>query len=82
MAALAFALLAPCAPASAQGYPAKPVTIVVPLAPGTGMDAIARLYGDQLTRSLGKPVIIENRPGAALMLAPATVATARPTATP
>ena len=60
----------------AQSYPTKPITIVVPLAAGTGMDCVARLYGDQLAQALGKPVMIENRPGAALTLAPAEVAQA------
>jgi tripartite-type tricarboxylate transporter receptor subunit TctC len=76
LAALALLALALSAPSSAQSYPAKPITIMVPLAAGTGMDAIARLYGDELTRALGKPVVIENRPGAALMLAASVVAAA------
>jgi tripartite-type tricarboxylate transporter receptor subunit TctC len=71
-----FAILALNAPAGAQTYPVKPITIMVPLAAGTGMDTIARLYGDELARALGKPVVIENRPGAALMLAPSAVAAA------
>jgi tripartite-type tricarboxylate transporter receptor subunit TctC len=53
----------------AQDYPSKTITIVVPLAPGTGMDIIARLYGEQLSQRLGKPVIIENKPGAGFILA-------------
>jgi tripartite-type tricarboxylate transporter receptor subunit TctC len=74
----AFAAIAICAceRASAQTYPTKPITIVVPLAAGTGMDTIARLYADQLAQSLGKPVIVENRPGASMMLATASVASA------
>src|SRR3954470_10135084 len=63
-------------PASAQTYPTKPITLVVPLAAGTGMDTIARLYADQLGQSLGKPVVVDNRPGASMMLATAAVATA------
>lgn len=61
-----------------QDYPAKPITIVVPLAAGSGMDTVARLYADKLQQSLGKPVIIDNRPGAALMLAAQAVAAAPP----
>ena len=76
MAALMLAALHPDMPANAQEYPSKPITIVLPLSAGTGMDLIARRYAEKLTQSLGKPVIIENRPGAALMLAPAAVATA------
>ena len=55
--------------ANAQTYPIKSITLVVPLAAGTGMDSIARLYTEQLASSLGKPVVIDNRPGAAMMLA-------------
>src|SRR5262249_52336432 len=62
--------------AVAQDYPARPVSIVVPIAAGTGMDILTRLYGEQLSQSLGKPVVIENRPGAGLTLAPSSVASA------
>jgi tripartite-type tricarboxylate transporter receptor subunit TctC len=59
-----------------HGYPTKPITLVVPLAAGTGMDTIARLYGDQLANALGKPVVVDNRTGAGMMLATAAVARA------
>ena len=75
LALAACALLQP-ATATAQNYPTRPITIVVPLAAGTGMDALVRLYADRLQSSLGQPVVVENRPGAALMLAAAAVATA------
>jgi tripartite-type tricarboxylate transporter receptor subunit TctC len=65
-------------PATAQGYPSRTVTIVVPLAAGTGMDALVRLYADKLVEKLGKPVVVENKPGAALMLAATMVAAAPP----
>jgi tripartite-type tricarboxylate transporter receptor subunit TctC len=64
------------APAQAQDYPTRPVTIVVPLAAGSGMDSLVRLYAEKLQVALGKPVVVDNRPGAALMLAAAAVATA------
>src|SRR6186713_2638283 len=78
--AVAVALIAAttCAPAAAQTYPSKPVTIVVPLAAGSGMDTIVRLYAEPLAQSLGKPIVVENKPGAALMLAAQAVATAPP----
>ena len=60
----------------AQDYPSKTITIVVPLAAGTGMDIIARLYGEQLAQRLGKPVIIENKPGAGFTLATQTALSA------
>src|SRR5436309_16027545 len=76
VAAFAAIVICPCERAGAQTYPTKPITLVVPLAAGTGMDTIARLYADQLAQSLGKPVIVENRPGASMMLATASVASA------
>jgi tripartite-type tricarboxylate transporter receptor subunit TctC len=64
-------------PARAE-YPERPVTIVVSLAAGSGMDVLVRLYADKLSQALGKPVIVENRPGASLMLAANTVANSVP----
>ena len=78
LALLALMVMQPGAPALAQSYPSKPVTIIVPLAAGTGMDTLARLYGEQLSQALGKPVVIENKPGAGLMLGTAAVAAATP----
>ena len=66
-------VLAQPLPAHAD-YPERPVTIIVSLAAGSGMDVLVRLYADKLAQSLGKPVIVENRPGASLMLAANAVA--------
>ena len=74
---LGFALLAfQPQPAPAQDYPSKTITLVVPLAAGTGMDIIARLYAEQLAQRLGKPVIIENKPGAGFFVATQTALSA------
>lgn len=65
-------------PVAAQTWPAKTITIIVPLAPGTGMDTLVRLYAERLSQSLGKPVIVDNRPGAALMLGASALAKSAP----
>src|SRR5687767_2032571 len=76
--ACALAMLAAGLPAAAQDYPTRNITIVVPLAAGTGMDSIVRIYAEDLSKALGKPVVVENQPGAALMLAAQNVARATP----
>src|SRR5262249_4346604 len=50
--------------ASAQAYPARPVTIVVPFAAGGSTDVSARIVGEYMARTLGQQFIIENVPGA------------------
>ena len=59
------------APASvqAQDYPTRPITLVVPFAPGGGVDQMARLVGGKLEQRLGKTVVIENKPGAGSIIA-------------
>lgn len=52
--------------------------VALPFAADSGLDSPVRLYADKLKQSLGKPVIVENKPGAALMLAASVVAAAPP----
>jgi len=77
--ALVFAMLAGAAPdALAQGWPQKPVHIVVPFPPGGVTDSIARITSEWLTNRLGQPVIAENRPGASGAIAGELVARSAP----
>jgi tripartite-type tricarboxylate transporter receptor subunit TctC len=64
--------------AMAQAWPAKNVTIVVPFATGGTTDAIARSLGQELSKSLGQPVIVENKPGAGATIGADYVAKAKP----
>src|SRR5262245_33972368 len=50
--------------ATAQGYPTRPVRVIVAQAAGSGSDILARLIAQRLTERLGQPFVIENRPGA------------------
>jgi len=71
------ALLA-CSQALAQGYPAKPVRIVVPYSAGGGTDIVARTVGQKLAEKWGQPVIVDNRVGASGMIGAEAVAKAPP----
>jgi tripartite-type tricarboxylate transporter receptor subunit TctC len=76
--ALLCLVLLASAPARGEDYPSRAITIVVSLAAGSGMDAVTRLYAEKLSEAFGKPVIVENKPGAATTLAANQVARASP----
>lgn len=65
-------------PAHAQAYPSKPITIIVPFAPGGAVDILARMLSEKMSPRLGVPVIIENRAGAAGNIGVAAAAKATP----
>jgi tripartite-type tricarboxylate transporter receptor subunit TctC len=66
------------APANAEDYPTRPVTVVVPFPPGGGVDLMARLVSRQLEQRLGKTFVIENKPGAGSIIAATHVQRSEP----
>ena len=80
MGVLAFAALgAMSSSAAAQDtWPSKPITYVVPFAPGGNTDTLARIIGQKLSPALGQPVVVENKPGAGGNIGSDFVAKAKP----
>ncbi len=79
LAAVALAVLLHGVPgAAAQSWPTRPVTMVVPFAPGGSVDVMGRILAARLSEILGQQVVIENVPGAGGMLGSARVAKATP----
>jgi len=65
-------------PAAAQDWPQQPIRIVVSFGPGGGADIIGRILADSMQTKLGKPVVIENKPGAGGIIGNEAVANAAP----
>ena len=79
VAASVAALACACTGAAfAQPYPTKPIRAIVPFAPGSATDQIARAFGAKMAETLGQPLVIENRPGANGMIGADAVAKAAP----
>lgn len=78
---LAAAIVSTALSASAiaeAAWPSRPITIVVPFTPGTGIDVVARVLGPKLSQRLGQPVIVDNKPGASGNIGTVSVANAAP----
>jgi len=65
---IAWAALALAFSAQAQPYPSRPIRVIVPQPPGGGFDLVARVIAEPLARVMGNPVVVENRPGAGMLL--------------
>jgi tripartite-type tricarboxylate transporter receptor subunit TctC len=80
IAAVSFALVAAThlQLASAQTYPSRPVRVIVPIVAGAVLDALARTLGQQMSESIGQPVLVENRPGGSSIIGMQTCAKAPP----
>lgn len=74
----ALALACSCGLATAQAWPSKPITLIVPFPAGGSSDALARTLGTPLSQALGQPVIVESRPGAGATIGADYVAKAKP----
>src|SRR3981189_3574825 len=73
-----FGMLAAAGPAVAQTYPARPITLVVPFAPGGSASTAARSVADKMSETLGQQIVIDNRGGAGGTVATRSVAKAAP----
>jgi tripartite-type tricarboxylate transporter receptor subunit TctC len=76
--ALCLALSLPAGPSAAQDYPNRPVKVVVGFPPGGGTDIAARIVTQEMSKGLGQPFLIENKPGAAGTLGAAEAARSAP----
>jgi tripartite-type tricarboxylate transporter receptor subunit TctC len=76
--AIAVSMALPCAVMAQAKFPSRPITLVVPTAPGGSTDFTARLIADPLSRALGQPVVVDNRAGASGNIGNALVARAKP----
>src|SRR5881227_3672413 len=74
----AFVLLAASTPATGQDYPTRPITLVVPFAPGGSASVAARAVADKMSDTLGQQIVIDNRGGAGGTVATRAVAKAVP----
>src|SRR5438552_13891571 len=61
---LALALMFRDGIAQAQTYPSRPITAIIPFAGGSASDVVSRIVFDKMSKSMGQPIIVENRPGA------------------
>src|SRR5262245_56810673 len=63
-ASLALAFMFSDGRAQAQTYPSRPITVIIPFAGGSASDVFSRIMLDKMSKSMGQPIVVENRPGA------------------
>lgn len=78
LSALFLVLIAGCASAFAQDWPARPIRVIVPFSAGSASDIIPRLVLEQISAHLGQPIVVENRVGGSGSIGTAAVANAAP----
>jgi tripartite-type tricarboxylate transporter receptor subunit TctC len=64
--------------AEAQAYPSRPITVIIPFAGGSASDVVSRIMLDRMSKSMGQPIVVENRPGAGGNTGTAAAARATP----
>jgi tripartite-type tricarboxylate transporter receptor subunit TctC len=77
-ASLVLAALGAPGAAFAQDYPTHPITAIIPFAGGSASDVVSRILFDKMSKALGQPIVVENRPGAGGNIGTAFVARATP----
>jgi tripartite-type tricarboxylate transporter receptor subunit TctC len=78
IAAVAFLPILASGPLHAQTYPSQPFRMIVPFAAGGGSDILARMIAEPLSKSLGQPIVVENKPGAGATIGADLVAKSAP----
>jgi tripartite-type tricarboxylate transporter receptor subunit TctC len=78
LAALAIIAAFAASNVAAQAYPARPIRVIVPFAPGTGLDQTVRLMGEKFQQATGQPLVVDNKGGAGGNIGTDAVAKAAP----
>ena len=77
-ACVALAVIGVANRAQAQDYPTRPITAIIPFAGGSASDVVSRILFDKMSKAMGQPIVVENRPGAGGNIGTADVARAAP----